>query len=314
MNHIHDVVILGSGPGGLQAAIHSSRKKASTLMLGRMHKSSLFWAHVENYCCQLSITGEDMLKQGRAQAESTGTLFIDEDALQVIHSGRHFEITTESGETITTRSLVLAMGTSRNKLGVPGEKNLLGKGVSYCVDCDGMFFRNEPVVIVGGRSAAAGGALTLSEIASEVTLVADELDVAPALVERLKESGVTIIEDAKVASIDGENAVTGVTLKQGKSLKAAGVFIELGAKGVLELAGSLGLELDDSMKYIRTDKKQRTNISGVFAAGDICGPPLQIAKAVGEGCVAGIGAANYARKLKTAQTQEEIEGESQQAK
>ncbi len=313
MNHIYDVVILGSGPGGLQAAIHSSRKKASTLMLGRMHKSSLFLAHVENYCCQPPITGEDMLKQGRTQAESTGTLFINEDALHVIHSERHFEITTESGEIIMAIALILAMGTSRNKLGVPGEKKLLGKGVSYCVDCDGMFFRNEPVVIVGGRSAAAGGALTLSQIASEVTLVADKLDVAPALVERLKESGVTIIENAKVASIDGENAVTGVTLKQDKSLKATGVFIELGAKGVLELAGSLGLELDDSMKYIRTDKKQQTNMPGVFAAGDICGPPLQIAKAVGEGCVAGLNAATYARKLKTAQSQEEV-AESQQVK
>lgn len=309
MHTIYDVVILGAGPGGLQAAIHASRKKASTLVLGRLHKSSLFWAHVENYCCQLSITGEEMLTQGRLQAESTGTVFIEEDALHVEPSERHFTITTESGETLLARSLVLAMGTSRNSLGVSGEKRLLGKGVSYCVDCDGMFFRNEPVAVVGGRSAAAGGALTLSEIASSVHLVAGELDVAPALRKRLEQSGVAILEGAAVASIDGENGVAGLTLKDGQTLDVTGVFIELGAKGVLELASTLGLKLDDSMKFVEADKKQRTNVDGVFAAGDICGPPLQIAKAVGEGCVAGIEAANYARKLLAAQTLEDEEAE-----
>ncbi|MBU1612172.1 MAG: FAD-dependent oxidoreductase, partial [Proteobacteria bacterium] len=106
MDKIFDVIILGSGPGGLQAAIHSSRKKASTLVLGRMHKSSLFWAHVENYCCQLSITGEEMLRQGKIQAEATGTIFVDEDALHITPSGRHFQIATESGITYTARSLV----------------------------------------------------------------------------------------------------------------------------------------------------------------------------------------------------------------
>lgn len=305
MSSVYDVVILGAGPGGLQAAIHSSRKKAATLVLGRLQKSSLFMAHVENFCCQLSITGEEMLLQGRAQAESTGTVFIDEDALHVAPSGHFFEITTESGQNITARALILAMGTSRNRLGVPGEKELLGKGVSYCVDCDGMFFRQEPVVVVGGRSAAAGGALTLSEIASTVHLVTDKLDVAPALVERIREAGVHILEGAAVASINGTQAVTGCTLEDGSTLEAAGVFIELGAKGVLELASTLRLQLDDSMKYVDVDKKQHTNVAGIFAAGDICGPPLQIAKAVGEGCVAGIEAAVYAKKLKTAQTEAE---------
>ncbi|MBU1610740.1 MAG: FAD-dependent oxidoreductase, partial [Proteobacteria bacterium] len=217
---------------------------------------------------------------------------------------RHFQIATESGITYTARSLVLAMGTSRNRLGVPGEKELLGKGVSYCVDCDGMFFRNEPVVIIGGRSAAAGGALTLSEIASSVSLVASELDVAAPLVARLKDAGVTLITEVEIASIDGTDTVSGLTLKDGRTLTAAGVFIELGAKGVLELASSLGLGLDDSMKYVAVDREQRTNVAGVFAAGDITGPPLQIAKAVGEGCVAGINAATHAKKLKTAQTDE----------
>jgi thioredoxin reductase (NADPH) len=104
---------------------------------------------------------------------------------------------------------------------------------------------------------------------------------------------------ATVASIDGEKEGTGVVLKDGTRISANGVFIELGAKGVMGLATVLGIRLDDEAKYIQTDKKQQTSVSGVFAAGDICGPPWQMAKAAGEGCVAGLEAAAYAKKLKT---------------
>lgn len=302
MNKIYDVIILGSGPAGIQAAIHASRKKAEVLMLGRMHKSSLYWAHVENFCCQFRVTGEEMLETGKMQAENFGTEIIEEDVLSIVSKGTHFEVTIESGTVFTTRTMILATGTTRNKLGVPGEKELLGKGVSYCVECDGGFFRGEPVAVLGGQSAAVGGAVTLSKIASKVWLVSDNYEVAPALLAQAEDCGVTILEGTTVKAILGENAVTGLEFKDGNSLNVAGVFIELGAKGVLELAATLGLELDESMKYVQSDKNQRTNIPGVFAAGDICGPPLQIAKAVGEGCVAGIEAATYARKLKTAQT------------
>ncbi|WP_022661907.1 NAD(P)/FAD-dependent oxidoreductase [Paucidesulfovibrio longus] len=310
MNKIYDVIILGSGPAGIQAAIHASRKKAAVLMLGRMHKSSLYWAHVENFCCQFRVTGEEMLETGKMQAENFGTEIIEEDVLSIVPEGKHFVLTIESGTSFTARSLILATGTTRNKLGVPGEKELLGKGVSYCVECDGGFFRNEPVAVLGGQSAAVGGAVTLSKLASKVWLVNESFEVAPALLAQAAESGVTLLEGTSVKSILGETAVTGLALKDGNTLNVTGVFIELGAKGVLELAATLGLELDESMKYVQTDKKQRTNIPGVFAAGDICGPPLQIAKAVGEGCVAGIEAATYARKLTTAQTDAELEPEA----
>ena len=309
MQAIHDVIILGCGPAGIQAAIHAARKKADVLMLGRISKSSLFWAHVENFCCQLKISGEEMLNTGLTQAANFGAKRIEEDALHVAKSGRHFEVTSESGQVHTTRSLILATGTSRNKLGVPGEKELLGKGVSYCVDCDGGFFRGEKVAVVGGHSAAAGGALALTGLAGETHLVSEALEVAEALRAKLAEAGVVLHEGAKVKTIPGENAVTGLELEDGTVLDVAGVFIELGAKGVLELASVLGLELDESMKYVVVDRKQRSNVAGVFAAGDITGPPLQIAKAVGEGCVAGIEAASHAKKLKDAQTEPETDAE-----
>ena len=116
-------------------------------------------------------------------------------------------------------------------------------------------------------------------------------------------------EGVKPVEIVGTNSVEGLVLSDGSRLPLAGVFIELGAKGVLELAATLGLNLDESMKYVDTDKKMRTNVPGVFAAGDIAGPPLQIAKAIGEGCVAGLEAAAYAKKIKEAQESSEEEEE-----
>lgn len=298
---VYDVVILGLGPAGIQAAIHAARKKTSVLMLGRLNKSSLFWAHVENFLGMFKTSGEEMLKTGLAQATSFGAEVLEEDALAIEHKGRCLHITTESGAQICARSLIIATGTARNKLGVPGEKELLGRGVSYCVECDGGFFKGEDVAVVGGQSGAAGGALTLLSIARTVHIVCDSLDVSPTLAEKLRQSGAVIHERAKVKAIQGQNAVTGLELADGTLLPVTGVFIEQGAKGVLELASTLGLNLDESMKYLETDKRQATSVPGVYAAGDICGAPLQMAKAVGEGCVAGIEAATYAKNLKLAQ-------------
>ncbi|BCS87424.1 NAD(P)/FAD-dependent oxidoreductase [Pseudodesulfovibrio sediminis] len=294
---LYDVAILGSGPGGLQAAIHASRKKAKVLMLGRIDNSSLFWAHVENYCCQIMISGEEILKTGRMQAESFGAEFRDEDVLAIEPDGKLFSIKLESGDMIKAKAIILATGSSRNKLKVPGEKDLLGKGVSYCVDCDAGFYRNEVVAVAGCRSAAAGGAVALTNFASEVHLYCKELDIAKGLREQLDTTGVIVREGIQITEIKGKNAVESVLLDDGSTQSVAGVFIELGAKGVLELTAMLGVQLDENMKYIEADKKQQTNVTGVYAAGDICGPPLQMAKAVGEGCVAGIEAATYAKKL-----------------
>ncbi|KAB1443634.1 NAD(P)/FAD-dependent oxidoreductase [Pseudodesulfovibrio senegalensis] len=294
----YDVVILGSGPAGIQAAIHSARKKARTLMLGRVTNSSLYWAHVENYCCMFKISGEEILRTGREQAAGFGAEFMEQDVLSISKQDGLFSIVPENDEVITTKSIIIAMGTTRNKLGVPGEKRLLGKGVSYCVDCDAGFYRNDIVAVAGCGSAAAGGALALTQYASAVHLVCDKLDIADALKQRLKESSVTIHEGRSITEIKGENAVQSINMDDGSNIDVAGVFIELGAKGVLELASELGIALDDNMRYVTVDRKMQTNVEGIYAAGDITGPPLQMAKAVGEGCVAGVEAAVFAKRLK----------------
>jgi thioredoxin reductase (NADPH) len=298
-DNIYDVIILGSGPAGLQAAIHAARAKVSVLVMGKPAKSSLHRAHIENYCCMERTAGEDMLQQGIQQAEAAGTSFMHEDVVKVSQEDQWLIVRNESGEDLRCRALILAMGISRNKLRVPGEKELLGRGVSYCVDCDGGFFRGEPVAVMGNESAAASGALTMTFYASQVHLVCDQLEISEALAYQLSESEITILEGRKVTEITGQEQVEGVLLDDGSRLDVKGVFIELGAKGAIELASALGVAMDpESPQYIATDKKQRTNIAGVLAAGDICGLPWQLAKAVGEGCVAGLEAAAYAKQFR----------------
>ena len=297
---LYDVIIIGAGPAGLQAAINAVRKKATVLVLGRPERSSLYKAHIENYLCVDGVReGAELLALGIDQVKSFGAEYAPEDVLHVEHASDTFAVRVESGKTLKTRSLIFATGTSRKKLKVKGEKELSGKGVSYCVDCDANFYRNAKVVIVGNESAAVDGALTMLGYASEVHLITRELLVSKELHKKLSESGVKIHQDTWVKEVLGENSVEGVLLENGAKLEVEGVFIELGAKGALELATTIGVQLDsETFTHIDCNKKQKTNITGVYAAGDITGHPYQMAKAVGEGCVAGWEAANYSLKKK----------------
>jgi thioredoxin reductase (NADPH) len=294
---VYDVIILGTGPAGLQAAIHAARAKVSVLVLGRQYKSSLFRYHIENYCCLGRTEGESLLKEGQNQAEKFGARFLDENIVGVSKKNSWFMVRSESGQDYKCWALILAMGISRNKLKVPGEKQLSGHGVSYCVECDANFFRGEPVAVIGCESAAVTGALTLLFYAKEVYLVCEKLGVTEILAQQIRESAIHILEGRQVKEILGETEVEGLLLDDESKLEVSGVFIELGAIGAIELASNLGIALDsDFMQFIDTNKRQETNIPGVYAAGDICGPPWQVAKAVGEGCVAGLEAASYAKK------------------
>jgi len=301
-----DVMIIGAGPAGLQAAIHAVRKKSTVLVVGRIEKSSLNRAHVENYLFVDGVSeGGNLLATGLAQITRFGAEYLEEDVLSVEQQGERFLVKLESGRTIMPFSLIFATGTSRKKLKVKGEKELAGKGVSYCVDCDANFYRHVPVAIVGNASAAADGALTMLEYASDVYLIARELNVSEELRQRLEKSRVRLISGTWVREIRGETAVTGLLLENETVIDVEGVFIELGAKGALELATTLGVQLDsETFTHIETDKGQRTNIPGIYAAGDITGHPYQIAKAVGEGCVAGMAAATHALKQKKSVAQD----------
>ncbi len=297
-----DVVILGSGPAGLQAAVHAARTKARVAVLGKVQSSSLYKAHIENYCCMNdTISGETILNEGRNQAEKFGALLLDVDVLHLeADDGGRFRLKLESGDSIVSWTIILAMGISRNRLNVPGEKELLCKGVSYCVDCDANFFRNQVVTVVGDGSAAASGALKLLLIAGETHLVCGSLSISDHLRYQIESSRIQVHPGRSVSRIVGESEVLAVLLDNGEKIETSGVFIELGAKGAIELAAGLGVALDsETMRFVAANKKQETNVPGLYAAGDICGPPWQMAKAVGEGCVAGLEATNYARRARS---------------
>jgi len=300
MSERKDVVIIGAGPAGIQAAIHSARKKCDVLLLGRIERSALFPAHVENYACVEGVkTGEELLGAGMDQVKRFGAQVMEDDVLKVHQDENGFALELESGATISTRTIIFANGTARKKLKVPGEKEFFGRGVSYCVDCDANFFRNAIVAVVGNASAAIDGALTLTGYASKVYLVNKELLASKELVAKLKSSAVEDITGTWVREIAGDGDVKSLILENGEEIALDGVFIELGAKGAMELALEIGVQLDmETMSHIDTNKKTETNVAGVYAAGDITGHPYQMAKAVGEGCVAGMEAAVFAKKQK----------------
>ena len=204
----YDVVILGTGPAGLQAAIHAARRKASVLVLGKETRSSIFHHHLENYCCVFDTTGEDIIKTGRRQAESFGAELRDEDVLAIEPDGPRFKLGLEGGEAVRAATVIIATGTARKRLGVPGEKELLGRGVSYCVECDCNFYKGQDVAVVGNGSAAASGALVLLAYARGVHLVCDRLEVAPALEADLRKSAVRLHEAARLRPSAGRRRST----------------------------------------------------------------------------------------------------------
>jgi len=297
--NVLDVIILGAGPAGLQAAIHASRRKVSVMVFGKLQKSAAQKAHITNFCCMDDTTsGDQLLKHGRNQAAASGTKFNEEDitAIEMDSEGR-FQVEAESGNRYLSSSIVFAMGIARNRLNVPGEKEYIGKGVSYCVDCDGFFFKDQCVIIVGNESAAAAGALTLLAIAEEVHLVYQKTSFSQALKDRVSHSPIIQHPGRWIERIDGDSSVESVLIDDGNRISCSGVFIELGAKGAVQLAANLGILLDtERYPTIVVDRKQATNIPGAYAAGDICGSPWQVAKAVGEGCVAGLEAATFSKK------------------
>ncbi|HVO78083.1 MAG TPA: NAD(P)/FAD-dependent oxidoreductase [Methanomassiliicoccales archaeon] len=290
-----EVVIVGSGPAGLQAAIHAARKKVSVAVLGHLDKSDLSFAHVENYLGLPKTHGSDVLAFGVEQAKRFGAHFFEHDVMKAERKDEGFVVSTDHDLELRCKALVLAPGISRKKLNVPGEKEFLGKGVSYCAACDCNFFRGRNVVVVGDESTAASSTILLTEYASDVYWVAGRLDIAAQLMAKVRQTKAKLLEPRKVAKILGEEFVTGVELNDGTKLEVDGVFIELGAKGSADLALDLGL-LPDPEGFIKVNERMETEVPGLYACGDVTGEPWQLARSVGQGCVAGTYAAKFVRK------------------
>ena len=288
-----DVVIIGSGPAGVQAAIHASRRKVSVLVAGKAAASAAAGTEIDNYFGTGRVSGDALIAEGMRQAESTGAVFLGQNVISASRDGDAFRLGLEDGTEVTARSVIIATGISRRKLGIPGEKELFGKGVSYCAVCDCNFYRGRRAVIVGNESEAAVSAEMMTGYASETSWVAWDVQANPALVAKAEAAGVRMYR-SKPKAILGDGKVESLELEDGTLIPTDGVFIELGARSSADLAMDLDVmpEMDDTIKV---DCDCATGVPGVYACGDVTGRPWQVAKAVGQGCVAGTNAAAYAK-------------------
>ena len=288
-----DVLVIGSGPAGIQAAIHASRRKVSVVVAGRPSASAAAGTEMDNYFGTGLVSGDRLIEEGIRQAESTGAVFSGQNVISSSRDGEAFRFVLEDGTEVVSKAVVIATGISRKKLGIPGEKELFGKGVSYCAVCDCNFYKGRRAVIVGNESEAATSAEMMTGYASETSWVAWDVQASPVLVEKAEAAGVRLY-GSKPRAIVGETKVEALELEDGTRIPTDGVFIELGARSAADIAMDLDVmpEMDDTIK-VGTDCA--TEVPGVYACGDVTGKPWQVAKAVGQGCVAGTNAAAFVK-------------------
>jgi len=296
-NKIYDLIIIGIGPAGLTASIYASRYRLNYVVLGSKEGGALSWAaEVENYPGFKKITGLDLTNKMIEQAKAFGAEILTKEVTGIEKKDGLFIVKFNDDQSFQSKTIIIATGTERRKLNVPGEAKYLGRGVSYCTTCDANFFKGKVVAMVGGSNAAALGAYHLSKIASKIYLIYRKkpLRVEPFWQERIeKETNIEIIYETNVVEILGNDSkVTGVKLdkfyKGNQELRLDGVFIEIGGVPGTELVKSLGVDLDES-GFIKVASNMKTNIEGVFAAGDVAnatGEFHQIVTATAEGALA----------------------------
>jgi thioredoxin reductase (NADPH) len=289
-----DLVIIGAGPAGLTAAIYAERSGLSTVVIEKANIGGqvAITPVVENYPGFTRIGGKTLMDMMAQQAIQYAEIHEGEEVLQVEKKDDLFSVRT-SRASYTAKALLIATGAMSRKLGVPGEEEFQGKGVSYCASCDGYFFKDgKKVIVVGGGNTAATEALYLKNIGVDVTLVhrRDKLRAELFLQESLAEQHIPILWNRLVKKIEGSKVVTGVVLENvtehsTAALPVDGVFIAIGYTPINDLAIKLGVETDEE-GYIKVDKVHRTNVKGIYAAGDITGGFKQIVTAVGQGSLA----------------------------
>lgn len=294
---MYDIIIIGSGPAGLSAAIYAQRACLDTIVIEKNGISGgqvLNTWEVDNYPGFPGVTGFELSRQFREHANKLGARVVQDEVVQVELSGNVKKVVCEE-ETYEARCVILASGAHHRTLEVPGEEELRGAGVSYCATCDGAFFRGRTVAVVGGGDAALEDAIFLARMCEKVYIVhrRDKLRGAKRLQERLQAlENIEFVWNSETVAIEGNAQVEALRLRQTqtgeeKRLDVDGVFIAVGIASESELyAGQLEL---DEQGYIRADESGQTSVPGVFAAGDVRTKALrQILTAASDGanCVA----------------------------
>ena len=300
---MHNVVIIGSGPAGLTAAIYTARANLSPLMIeGSQAGGQLtLTTDVENFPgFPQGIMGPQLIQDMRAQAERFGTAFQTADVTKVDLGRRPFTVTINEEETVHARSLIISTGASANLLGLDSESRLLGHGVSTCATCDGFFFRGQPIVVIGGGDSAMEEATFLTKFASRVTIVhrRDKLRASKIMQDKaMKNDKISFCWNSMVEEVLGDDVVTGLRLRDAvtndtATLDCKGVFVAIGHTPNTQLFRG---QLDtDANGYLQTSHGTATNVPGVFAAGDVQDPHYrQAITAAGTGCMAAMDAERF---------------------
>ncbi len=311
MTKIFDTIVVGTGAAGMTAAIYAKRYNLDVLMIGEKRGGTAVEAYkIENYPGFPEITGLELMEKFRAHAEKLSVPIKDHGVTRLSSAGDLFNVTTANKENFQCRTLVLALGTKRKKLEVPGEAEFTGKGVAYCATCDAPFFKNKVVAVAGGGDAATMASVLLTQYASKVYLLvrSETLKGEPVWIERATtHKKIEVIYNTQVTKVLGTKMVEGVELDKPyqakKVLPVQGVFVEIGARPATELAKDFGVELNDRWR-IKVDNEQRTNLAGVFASGDVTdktGHFEQIVNSAAQGAQAAYSAFLYLQdKKKTA--------------
>ena len=305
---IHDVVIVGSGPAGYTAAIYAARAQLNPVILAGSVTAGgalMNTTEVENYPGFVTgIMGPELMTQMQEQAERFGADIRYEDVTALELEGDVKRITTSDG-VYEARTVIISTGSEYRHLGIDGEERLSGHGVSYCATCDGFFFKDQDIIVVGGGDSAMEEATFLTRFARSVTVVhrRDELRASAVMAKRAQQDPkISFAWNSRVVELHGEDSLTAVTLEdtvtgERRRLEASGLFVAIGQVPRSELVTDV-LDLDEA-GYIKVEApSQRTRIPGVFACGDVADPTYQQAiTAAGSGCRAALDAEHYLTTL-----------------
>ena len=302
---VHELIIIGSGPAGYTAAIYAARAALNPVVFeGALDSGGALMntTEVENFPgFPDGVMGPDLMGQMRSQAEKFGAQLISDDVEAVDLTGKIKKVTDSAGKIWEAKAVILAMGSGYRKLGVEGEEQLSGRGVSWCATCDGAFFRDKPIAVIGGGDSAVEEATFLTRFASRVTLVhrRDELRASKAMVARAeKDPKLDFAWNSVVESINGDARVESVTLRdtvtgEHRRLEVSGVFVAIGHDPRSTLV-TRQVELDEAGYVKVVAGSQATNLPGVFACGDLVDHTYrQAITAAGSGCRAALDAERW---------------------